>query len=111
MNSLSTNNRILIVSSIIISIATIISLILINFQIAQYYLRLDKKSQMLFGLLEYLNFGYKYYLSIGGLIAIILALSVLLSSRKKVLSILAFLIGVIALILVFVRLWRFMIHV
>jgi hypothetical protein len=95
--------------SFIISALTVCGVLFINFQIAKVYSQSTGKTRALFGIIEMGRFGYQYYLAIGGLLAIILALLSFRKAISKRLPSAALIAGVIASAIVFLRLWTLMI--
>lgn len=92
--------------SISLSIISMAISIFINIQITKEYLRSDGKTRALFGIKEYLEFGYQYYVCILGLIALIMAILSIKGDGRNGLKRSAILLSVLALVTVFVRIWR-----
>lgn len=92
--------------SIFLSVVSISLTLFINIQIAKEYLRVDRKTQILFGLTEQLQFGYQYYVVIIGTAALILALLSLRTAGKKTRTVVAIMLSTVAIALVFMRIWR-----
>jgi hypothetical protein len=97
------------VISLIISGLCIAIIIKINTDIAQRYLQSDGKTKGLFGITEILVFYYQYYFV--GLSLIALILSIIGTKRKenRLANRLSYIIGLLSLIIIFVRVWRLMI--
>jgi hypothetical protein len=90
--------------SIVISLLSIASTLVINYFIAKEYLRSDGKTKALFGIKELYQFGYQYYIVALGFIAMIFILPVI--KCRHPLKWKAIFLNVIAIIIVFVRIWR-----
>jgi hypothetical protein len=95
--------------SLVLSISTLLAIIWINWNIAEYYNSLGRKEQAWFGLTEALNYSYKYFFLAPALIALILAL--VGRKRKEVAgaSVTAIVLSLITVISVLVKLWKVMI--
>jgi len=81
----------------------------INIDIAQRYLHSDGKTQALFGITETLVFYYQYYFIGFSLGALILAIIGTRRKENRYVNRLAYIIGIISLIIIFARVWRLMI--
>ena len=92
--------------SILISIVSIATTLFINIQIAARYIRSDGKTKALFGIIELLQFGYQYYVVLLGIVALILAIVGLRKDIPGNKKIIALFLSLIAVSIVFVRLWR-----
>jgi len=92
--------------SILLSIISIAASVFINIQIAKQYLRSVGKNRALFGLYELLQFGYQYYVAILGFIALVMAILGIKGDNRRSLKLSAILLSVLALMAVFVRIWR-----
>ena len=92
--------------SILLSIISIAITLFINNQIAKAYLKSQGKTKALFGLKELLQFGYQYYVAILGTIALILAIPGIKGNNRKSKKLAAVLLSLLAIIVVFVRIWR-----
>jgi hypothetical protein len=90
--------------SIIVSIFSIIITIFINFKIAMAYLNSDGKTRGLFGIVELLQFGFQHYMAILGVGSLILAFSG--KNESKHLKKCAIIFSILAIVVVFVRIWR-----
>ena len=86
--------------SITLSIISILITLWINIKIAKVYLNSDGKTQALF--FTEFTFGYQYYIVLIGMISLIFALYSL-GKSKKLLSIF---LSLLAILFVFVRIWR-----
>jgi uncharacterized membrane protein YidH (DUF202 family) len=95
--------------SIIISIISILATTFINYQIAEEYLRVDGKTQALFGIKEMLQFGYQYYVIILGLSSLILAILSKREPHQKARQLIVFFLCLFAISIIFLRIWRFMV--
>lgn len=90
--------------SLLLSAISITLTVIINFQIAKEYLRVDGKTQALFGIKEMLQFSYQYYVVGIGLISASFAfIGKTNRPRKKYIAII---LSFIAILLVFTRTWR-----
>jgi hypothetical protein len=94
--------------SILLSLVCIIVIIKINHDIALVYISSDGKTQALFGLVE-ISFYYKYYFILLSLISLIFAITGFKKREKKLINRIAFLIGLLSLIFIFLEIWRLMI--
>ena len=95
--------------SIILSIICIISVIIVNFKIANQYFLSDGKTKALFGLIELTTFYYKYYFVILGILSLILGLLGIKKKELKLTYLIALSLSTLSIILVFIRLWKLMI--
>ena len=95
--------------SVILSGLCIAIIIKINIDIAHRYFQSDGKTQALFGITETLVFYYQYYFVGLGLIALVLAIVGSKKKEQKIINGVAYIIGILALILIFARVWRLMI--
>lgn len=91
------------VISIILSIAIIGFIINLNLEIAVLYKAAGGKTRALFGLTE-MQFFYKYYFLIPGMIGLILAIKSY-SKELKVFSIFTIVLSIISVVTIFLRLW------
>jgi hypothetical protein len=92
--------------SLLLSLASIITTLCINYQIAKEYLRVDGKTQALFSIKELLQFGYQYWVAIAGLVALILGIIGTVKSTSTAFKWAAILLSLLSIALVFVRIWR-----
>lgn len=95
--------------SILISIACVVYLILLNYRLAQNYLQVDGKTRALYGIIELSWVVYKVYLIP---FLILSAFFWNLAIRKKEARsfyVAAILVSVIAIALIFVRIWVWMV--
>lgn len=78
--------------------------LVINYQITQKYLKASGKTKALFGITELIQFGHQYYVVSVGLLAASLAIygSSITTSKKYF----AVLLSTIAIILVFLQIWK-----
>jgi hypothetical protein len=90
-----------------LSMATLVSILWINWQIADHYNSLGIKDQRLFGWTEYLSCGYKYYLLLPGLAATVLASLAVKRKEAKHHSVLAITTSLIAIASIFIKYWIF----
>ncbi len=95
--------------SVIFSALGIISTIKINYDIALRYLSSDGKTQALFGITEILYFYYQYFIVVLSLTAIIFAVIGTKKNENRLTNRVAYLLGVMSIILIFTRIWRLMI--
>lgn len=89
--------------SIALSLISIAITIIINLKIANAYLESDGKTKALFGLIEFLQFGYQYYVVTLGILSLIISVTENYRSNK---TITMGLLSTLAIVIVFVRLWR-----
>ena len=92
--------------SIFVSIISIIVTLLINRQLADAYLKSDGKTRALFGVIEILQFGYQYYVTLLGGVSLILLFFCIKGNNQKTKLIVALLLSLLAITIVFVRIWR-----
>jgi hypothetical protein len=92
--------------SILLSIISIAATLLINWEIAKKYLRSDGKTRALFGITELYQFGYQYYLVILGIISLILVIFSKKEKDKRIKMGTALLLSLLAIAIVFIRIWR-----
>lgn len=97
------------VLSIAFSILCFIVIIKINHDIALRYLQSDGKTRALFGITETLVYYYQYYFV--GLSLLSIAFAIIGAKRKEhwLPTRLAYILGLLSLILIFSRVWRLMI--
>lgn len=95
------NNKLNI--GILLSIVSMGITIYINYLIAVRYEQATGKTKALFGLTEMLQFGYQYYVLLPCIAALILIITSRAQAKRKFTYAL---LPLIAIILVFVRLWR-----
>jgi uncharacterized membrane protein YdcZ (DUF606 family) len=95
--------------SVILSGLCIAIIIKINTDIAHRYLQSDGKTKALFGITETLVFYYQYYFIGLSLIALILAIIGTKRKENRLVNRLAYIIGLLSLIIIFLRVWRLMI--
>jgi len=95
--------------SLILSGLCIAIIIKINTDIAQRYLQSDSKTKALFWITETLVFYYQYYFVGLSLIALILAIIGTKKKENRLENRLAYIFGLLSLIILFVRVWRLMI--
>ena len=92
--------------SILVSIISISTTLFINNQIAVEYLRSDGKTRALFGIKEWLQFGYQYYVVILAIISFIFAILVIKENNQRSKKVTALLLCLLAITIVFVRIWK-----
>lgn len=90
--------------SILLSVISLTLTIIINYQLAKEYLRVDGKTQALFGIKEMFQFSYQYYIAGIGLLSTFLAFIGKGSNISK--KYIAIILSLAALIIVFLRIWR-----
>jgi len=101
-------NRFSIISSSL-GIVSIICTVILNYRLAKSYIAADGKTKAMFGIIEISNWGYKIWFFIGGLLAFVLAIIALKKKESKITYRLSFLLSLIAMLLVFIRFWKWMI--
>jgi hypothetical protein len=90
--------------SVLLSVLVIFFLIYINIQTALLYENSHGKDRALFGLIELINFGYKYWLIFPALLALTIGLlNWYRGGGKK--AILISLLALVACCLIFIRFW------
>ena len=92
--------------SIIISVFSIIITLVINIKIANEYAQSDGKTKALFGLREFLQFSYQYYVCTLGLTAIFFSFKAGYKSARNIFSLL---LAICSIVFVFVGLWRILV--
>jgi len=95
--------------SIFISGLCIAIILKINTDIAHTYLQSDGKTKALFGITETLVFYYQYYFIGLSLIALVLAIIGTKRKENRLMNRLSYIIGLLSLIMIFLRVWRLMI--
>ncbi|TRZ41637.1 hypothetical protein [Robertkochia solimangrovi] len=95
--------------SIAASGASILMILKINVEIAQRYMLSDGKTQALFGLIELSEFIGKYYFLGLSILALILAIIGFRRKEGKCINGFALVAGIVSIILVFSRIWTFMV--
>jgi hypothetical protein len=84
-------------------------IIKINIDIADRYIQSDGKTKALFGIIEALVFYYQYYFIVLCIIALIFAIIGTKRSENRLINRIAYIIGLLTLIIIFSRTWRLMI--
>ena len=92
--------------ALFLSLLSIGVTIIINIKIAQRYISATGKTRALFGLTELLNFGYQYYIAILGMVVLMLSILSVKTNEQRNKKRIAVLLSVVAIALVFVRMWR-----
>jgi hypothetical protein len=92
--------------SLLLSLMSIAVTIFINYHIAKEYIRVDGKTQALFGIKELLQFGYQYWVAVAGFVALIFAIIGSVKSSSSGYKWTAILLSPVSIALVFVRIWR-----
>ena len=100
--------RPLTLTSLMISLITIIILVLINKQIATQFEASSGKTRALFGIIE-LTYSYKYFMTVGGILAVILAHFAIQKGETRLLSLFAIIVAIIAMTTMFLRIWTWMV--
>jgi len=95
--------------SVFLSGLCIAIIIRINTDIALRYIQSDGKTRALFRITETLVFYYQYYFVGLSLIAMIFAIIGTKRKENKRVNRLAYVIGLLSLIIIFARVWRLMI--
>ncbi len=90
--------------SILLSAFLLLLLVYINIKTAILYYNSQGKNRALFGLIEMVNFGYKYWLLIPALLAMILGLVDLRKVITKT-TVFATSFAILVIGLIFVRFW------
>jgi hypothetical protein len=81
----------------------------INFEIAARYTASDGKTQSLFGIIEVLNFSYKYYFLLLSAIALYLAIKSRIKKEARSTFIIAILLNALSIALILTRVWKILI--
>lgn len=95
--------------SFLLSIGCVIVIIKINNDIAIKYLLSDGKTKLLFGIIEALNFHYKYYFILMSLTALAFSIFAFKRRENKIINRITFIMALLSLILIFSPIWRIMI--
>ena len=98
-------NKYLILSTLC-SVISISATIVINNQIAQEYIKSDGKTRALFGIKEWLQFGYQYCVLAMGSVAFFLAILGIKENNQRSKKITVILLSLLAITIVFVKIWR-----
>jgi hypothetical protein len=93
----------------LISVISIIGIITLNYNLAKLYIAASPKSKALFGIQELSRLSYKIELFIAGLVAFILSVIAFRKNENKTICRFSLFVSLIAMILVFIRFWRWMI--
>lgn len=102
-------NRLFSLLSILLSVISLIAVIKINSDISARYLALDGKTQLLLGLTEFVGFYFKFYIVIAvSLVAIGLSIIALRKEEERRYRLIAFLLGILSVIVVILNIGRFM---
>ena len=91
--------------SIIINVFIILCLTYINIETGKLYEHTHGKSRLWFGVTEYLRFGYKYWLLVPALFALIFSLVDWRKGAGKK-AVIAFLLCILTCSLVFIKIWE-----
>ena len=95
--------------SILLSMLCMLIIIWINIKIANQYLSSDGKTQALFGIVETLNYSYKYWFVILSLGSIITSTLGKRKNEGKGIFWVAMTLSLMSLILIFTPFWRLII--
>lgn len=93
----------------LLSLCSIVSCIILNYDLAKLYIKASGKTKALFGIIELSRLDLKTWIFIAGLTALILSLVAIKRKENKKLYQFSFVISLIAMILVFIRIWKWMI--
>lgn len=96
----------LLIFSFILSLISICTTVVINYQIAEEYLRADPKTQALFGIIELLQFGYQYYVSVLAVVSLTIAIIGQTGNDTYAKKSIPLLLSLIAITIIFLRIWR-----
>jgi hypothetical protein len=88
---------------------SIVITIFINYHIAKEYIRVDGKTQILFGIKELLQFDYQYWVAVAGFVALIFAIIGSVKSYSPSYKWATILLSLLSIAMVFVRIWRLLI--
>lgn len=92
--------------SVLISSLSIAASIAINIEIAKEYLRVGRKTQILFSIKEQYEFSYQYSVVALGIIALVLSVMGLVKKIFKTQKYLPLFLSLFAIGIVFFRIWR-----
>lgn len=92
--------------SISLSFVSIFMTVGINYLIAAEYVRVDGKTQALFGIKELLQFGYQYYVLLLGIGSLGLGIWSIQSNNTTNQKIATILLSLLAITIIFARIWR-----
>ena len=95
--------------SILLSGLCIAIIIKINFEIAQEYLQSSGKQKALFGLTLLFRYSYQYCFVGLSLLALLLTIIGTKKNENKMLNIFAYFLGIFSLVIIFARIWTWMI--
>lgn len=95
--------------SIGLSLVSISTSIYINYEIAEAYLEVDRKTKLLFDIVESVRFSYQYYFVIISIISLLLALIGNNGTHSKTLKVISLMLSLLANTIVFLRLWRLLV--
>jgi len=100
----------LFIASLALSTLTICAILWVNFRIAAAYQQADGKTRAWFGLVEFTRFAHKYYLVIGGLLALIFSILAYRGSTSKKLALIPIIVSVATIALVFLPIWKIIVN-
>jgi len=86
-----------------------LAVIIVNHKIANQYILSDGKTQALFGIIEILDFSYKYYLLIPCLISFLCGLLAIRKKEMKFTIQIALSLSILSIISVFMEIWKLMV--
>ena len=98
-------NRLSIIS-FLLSFTSIAVAVFTNYKIALRYLSSDGKTRALFGLVEYLSFGYRYYFIVPGIAALVIGIMAVRRKELKRLAVAAIAFAGISILVVVFPTWR-----
>ena len=92
--------------STIFSVISVCALIYINIDIANRYVNADGKTQALFGIIELLEYSYRYLILIPGILSLVLAGLIIWSKDFKLWDILTTSFALLAIVGALTPSWR-----
>jgi hypothetical protein len=95
--------------SLAISFTTVFCLLWINRRISEHYKNLGAKDQAWFGVIESINYSYKYIFAVPVAVSLFLALYAIRQKESWRTCAIALLLNLIAVGFIVVRLWKFMV--
>ncbi len=95
--------------SILVSISCVVSVVLINREIALRYLSSGGKTQALFGIVELISYYYKYLFLVLSLLSILFAIKAKRKKENIHMVRIAFILAILSIVLICTRIWKIMI--
>lgn len=96
--------------SIALSLASFCVTLWINNQIAHRYLHADGKTQAMFGIIELVEFNYRYLILIPAIVSIYLVVRIIRSKEFKLWDIVTILVATLAIIGAVTSSWKLFVY-